>query len=122
MKVEIELPELPGYEYTGEFRQPTKGETCLAYGSPVKMLVAEDGFRNVSNASYPILRLKEKPKIALYQWLINHNTNNDGDVEDCGYRLICATEDHIVSMCKEFGWTFKKFSPSPLWSLDGDTL
>jgi hypothetical protein len=106
MQVTLDLPEIPGYEYTGEFRPPVKGEVCLMFGKPVR----EQEKYNTGNASYPIMRVKAKSKIALYQWLINHNTNNDGDVEDCGYRICIATEDHIVSMCKEFGWTFKKFN------------
>jgi hypothetical protein len=114
VKVEIELPELPGYEYTGEYREPKSGETALLEGEAYAC--------SYWNGPHFILRAKQKPKIALYQWLINHNTNRLEDTSDCGYRLICATEDHIVSMCKEFGWTFKKFNPSPLWSLDGDTL
>jgi hypothetical protein len=123
VKVEIELPELPGYEYTGEYREPKSGETALlegvAYAYACSYKFPEKSFWN---GPHFILRAKQKPKIALYQWLINHNTNRLEDTSDCGYRLICATEDHIVSMCKEFGWTFKKFNPSPLWSLDGDTL
>jgi len=118
MKVELELPELPHHEYTGEFRPPVEGEACLLHGQPV---VGHDKY-NFSSVSYPILRSKEKSKILLYQWLVNHNTNNYGDVEDCGYRLVCCTEDHVVGMCKEFGWTYTKFNPSPLWSLDGDIL
>jgi hypothetical protein len=100
MKIEFELPELPGYEYTGEFRPPVKGEVCLKFGAAV---TDQDKY-NTFNFSYPILREKGEPKILIYQWLINHNTNNDGDVEDCGYRVIYATEDHVVSMCNEFGW------------------
>jgi hypothetical protein len=116
MKVEIELPELPGFEYTGEWRVPNPFEPALVNGHP---LACQYWY-----GQHFILRPKQKPKpkIVIYQWLINHNTNNDGDVEDCGYRICTATEDHIASVCKEFGWTFKKFSPSPLWSLDGDTL
>lgn len=29
MKVEIELPEIEGYEYTGEYKSPRKGETFV---------------------------------------------------------------------------------------------
>jgi hypothetical protein len=115
MKVEIELPEVHGYEYTGEYRPPNIGELFWDNQKVVQCSYS-------LTSEYPILRVKEKPKILLYQWLINHNNNNDEDVEDCGYRLIVATEDHIVSVCKEFGWTYKKFNPSPLWSLNGDTL
>lgn len=114
MKVEIDLPEIPGFEYTGEWRVPNPFEPALVNGHPLAC--------QHWHGQHFILRPKQKPKIALYQWLINHNTNFAKDEFDCGYRLICATEDHIVSMCKEFGWTFKKFSPSPLWSLDGDAL
>lgn len=115
MKVELNLPEVPGYEYTGEYRCPKIGEFFCNKNEAVQC-------KYDFSSEYPILRIKEKPKILLYRWLINHNTNNDGDTEDCGYRLIVATEDHVVEMCKEFGWTYKKFSPSPLWSLNGDTL
>ena len=115
MKVEIELPEVPGYEYTGEYRSPETGE-FFGHNGEAKQCTYH------GCSEYPILRVKEKPKILLYQWLINHNNNNYGDVKDCGYRLIVATEDHVVEMCKEFGWTYKKFNPSPLWSLNGDTL
>jgi hypothetical protein len=115
MKVELNLPEIPGYEYTGEYRPFAVGE----------FYYDEGGINRAtwnSSSHYPIVRAKAKPKILLYQWLVNHNTNNDGDEKDCGYRICVTTEDHMVGMCKEFGWTCKKFSPSPLWSLDGDTL
>lgn len=115
MKVEIELPEVPGYEYTGEYRRPEIDEFFWNKGEAIQC-------KYDFSSEYPILRVKEKPKILLSQWLINHNANNDGDVDDCGYRLIVATEDHVVSMCKEFGWTYKKLSPSPFWSFSGDTL
>ena len=114
MKVEIELPEIPGYEYTGEYRQPRAFEIALVDGHP---LTAQ-----YWNGSHFILRYKGKPKIIIYQWLINHNTNDDGDSQDCGYRVINATEDHIASLCNEFGWTHRKMSQTPIWSLDGDTL
>jgi hypothetical protein len=109
MKVTLDLPEIPGYEYTGEFRPPVKGEVCLMFGKPVR----EQEKYNTIVASYPIMRAKEKPKIVIYQWLIKH---------DSGYRVLYATEDYIVGACQLYGWTYKKFNPSPLWSLDGDTL
>ena len=31
MKIEIELPEINGYEYTGEYREPAKGDSYLDY-------------------------------------------------------------------------------------------
>jgi hypothetical protein len=118
MKVEFELPELPGYEYTGEFRPPVKGEVCPYFGKPVREQEKYDG----GNVSYPIMRVKAKPRIVIYQWLINHNTNFGKDEFDCGHTVVYATEDNVTAKCTEFGWTFKKFNPSPLWSLDGDAL
>jgi hypothetical protein len=119
MKVELDLPEIPGYEYTGEFRPPVKGEVCLMFGKPVR----EQEKYNTGNASYPILQVKEKPRIIIYQWLINHNTSNDpDDVFDVGYRVINSTEDYVVGCAKIYGWTYKKMSNIPVWSFDGDTL
>lgn len=115
MKVELELPEVPGYEYTGEYRRPEINEF---FWNSVIVVQCKYDF----SFEYPILRVKEKPKILIYRWLINHNTNNDGDEEDCGYRIINATEDHVASMCAEFGWGYRKMSNNPIWSLDGDTL
>jgi hypothetical protein len=118
MKVELELPELPGYEYTGQYRPFEFGEFFYDKNEVHKATWN-------SSSCYPIMKAikrKEKPKIVLYQWLVNHNTNLQQDTFDCGYRVVCCTEDHMVAMCKEFGWTCKKFNPSPLWSLDGDTL
>jgi hypothetical protein len=118
VKVEIELPELPGYDYTGEYREPKTGETALLEG---EAFICQPPC-SYWNGPHFILRAKQKPRIALYQWLINHNTNFGKDEFDCGYTVVYATEDNVTAKCTEFGWTFKKFNPSPLWSLDGDTL
>jgi len=118
MKIEFELPDLPGYEYTGEYRSFVAGEFYYDENEVHKAACESCG-------CYPIMKAiktKEKPKIKLYQWLMNHNTNLAEDKFDCGYRIVVATEDHMVAMCREFGWTCKKFNPSPLWSLNGDTL
>ena len=118
MKIEIELPEIPGFEYTGEYRPFVVGE--LYYDENEVQTATWN-----SSSCYPIMKAikpKEKPKIKLYQWLINHNTSLAEDTFDCGYRIVVATEDHVAEMCTEFGWTFKRFNPSPLWSLDGDAL
>jgi hypothetical protein len=42
MKVEIELPEIPGYEYTGEFRTPRECEVVLAPHSACVMAAGRD--------------------------------------------------------------------------------
>ena len=118
MKVEIEVPELPGYEYTGEYRPFVFGEFFYDKNEVHKATWN-------SSSCYPIMKAikpKEKPKIKLYQWLINHNTNFGKDEFDCGHTVVYATEDNVTAKCTEFGWTFKKFNPSPLWSLDGDAL
>ena len=126
MKVELDLPELPCHEYMGEFRPPVKGEVCLVHDQPQEKLtlsvVGVEKF-NTGNVSYPILRSKEKPRILIYQWLINHNTANDpDDAFHAGYRVVNATEDYVAGCCNEFGWTYKKMSDIPVWSLNGDTL
>ena len=109
MKVELELPEVAGYEYTGEYRPFAVGEFYYNENEVHKATWS-------SSSCYPIMKAikrKEKPKIVIYSWLVS------GDV---GYTNIVATEDFIVDVCKRAGWTYKKFNPSPLWSLDGDTL
>lgn len=118
MQVTLDLPDLPYHEYTGEFRPPKDGECCLLHGQPT---VGVDKY-NTGNNSYPILRSKVKPKIVIYRWLINHNTNTDDDATDCGYRVIVSTEDYIAAMCTPYGWTYKKMNELPIWTLDGDTL
>lgn len=115
MQVTLDLPELPYHEYTGEYRPPKAGEPYSCDGEIVKAQFD-------LSSEYPILRKKEKPKIVIYRWLINHNTNTDDDVTDCGYRVIVSTEDYIAAMCAPYGWTYKKMSEFPIWTLDGDTL
>ncbi len=106
MKVEIDLPEIPGYEYTGEYRPYTTGEFYYDHGGAQKANWDSGGY-------YPILRKKEKPKIIIYQWLVS------GDV---GYTTLNATEEFMVDVCKRAGWSYVKMSEVPIWSLDGDTL
>ena len=116
MKVEIELPEVPGYEYTGEYRPPNIGELFWS-----NQKVVECSYGSLTS-EYPILRVKEKPRILIYQWMINCSANTNGDTWDRGYRVINGTEEYITGLCSEFGYTYRKMSGTPLWSLDGDTL
>ena len=111
MKIEIELPEIPGYEYTGEYREPQAFEIALVDGIP---LIAQ-----YWNGSHFILRHKGKPKIVIYQWLIK---SNGSDPSDRGYRVINGTEDRIIALCSEYNWLYKKTSETPMFSLDGDFL
>ena len=111
MKIEIELPEIPGYEYTGEYRQPQAFEIALVDGHP---LMAQ-----YWNGSHFILRHKEKPKILIYQWLIK---SSGSDPSDRGYRVINGTEDRVLALCSKYNWLYKKTSETPLFSLDGDFL
>lgn len=115
MQVTLDLPDLPYHDYTGEFRPPKAGETCLLHGQPI---VGHDNY-NTGNASYPILRSKEKPKIVIYQWLIKSSCT---DPSDRGYRIINGTEDRIIALCSKFNYTYKKISETPMFSLDGDFL
>jgi len=48
MKVEIELPEIEGYEYTGEYRVPRKGEYTLGCASLTLCSIVYEGSMNVS--------------------------------------------------------------------------
>ena len=47
MKVEIELPEIEGYEYTGEYRCPKKGEYFLGCASLTACSIEYEGSMNV---------------------------------------------------------------------------
>ena len=49
MKIKIDLPEIKGYEYTGEFRQPRKGE----YGIDLRTNIIEQ-----TNNDYVIFKSK----------------------------------------------------------------
>ncbi len=57
MKVEIELPEIEGFEYTGEFRYPKQGE-CFLEGTS-KVSFAAGDFLLLKKI---ILKEKEKDK------------------------------------------------------------
>lgn len=115
MKVELDLPEIPGYEYTGEYRPFVVGEFYYDEG---KVQKAEWG----SCGLYPIMRLKPKPPIIIYKWLVNYNTSTDNDPADVGYAVFDATEDHIDALRKEYGWTAEKMYDTPSYQLVGDTL
>ena len=54
MKIELELPEIEGFEYTGEYRAPKKGEWFFDSGEAL-METSED------SCEYPILK-KIAPK------------------------------------------------------------
>ena len=115
MKVEIDLPEIAGCEYTGEYRQPKSGELFSREGEMIEATVD-------LHSEYPILRKKEKLRIVIYQWLVNKNTNSEDDAWDCGYQVLNGTVDYMMGLSSKYGWTYKKMSETPIWSLPGDTL
>ena len=55
MKIELELPEIEGFEYTGEYRIPLYGEYYQI------LREAQQNKGKTYNYNYPILR-KKKPK------------------------------------------------------------
>jgi hypothetical protein len=62
MKIELDLPEIEGYEYTGEYRPPQKNEFFSEEGKAVLS-------RHDSSCDYPILK-KKAPK---YYTMDTHN-------------------------------------------------
>lgn len=115
VKVELELPEIPGYEYTGEYRPVLTGELYQDKGS-----IQKAGWDTIG--CYPIARPKTKPPIIIYKWLVNYNTSTDNDPVDVGYAILEATEDHIDALCKEYGWTAEKMYVTPTYKFEGDIL
>jgi hypothetical protein len=51
MKIELDLPEIEGYEYTGEYRNVKEGEAFSEEGSAVVAMLDDD-------CQYPILKRK----------------------------------------------------------------
>jgi len=60
MKIEIELPEIPGYEYTGEFRKATYDEYYLDIDTD--RFLEYNEIRK-TEYSYPILKKLDDPKL-----------------------------------------------------------
>lgn len=58
MKIEIELPEIPGYEYTNKRREPTKYEWYLDDNNIVKQADYD-----YENRHFPILKKLDDPKL-----------------------------------------------------------
>ena len=56
MKVTIDLPEIEGYEYTGEFRMPKDGERYLSYDNFLSLS------QGINEASHPILERAKETK------------------------------------------------------------
>ena len=79
MKIELELPEIPGYEYTGEYRPPKAGEWfCAGDGTATR------AWHNFTSC-HPILRKVEpsKPKYRPYKgaelaWLVGQRVVRKG--------------------------------------------
>jgi len=111
MQVTLDLPEIPGYEYTGEWRVPNPFEPALVNGHP---LACQYWY-----GQHFILRPKQKPKIVIYQWLVKASSK---DPSDCGYRILNGTEDRIIALCSTYNYTYKKVSETPMFSFDGDFL
>jgi len=49
MKVEVDLPEIEGYEYTGEYREPKKGEYILGYATLTACMIKYEDSMNFNN-------------------------------------------------------------------------
>ena len=58
MRIEIELPEIEGFEYTGEYRAPKLGESFLNYQGEIITFL--DGSMDEIN---PILRKLDPPSL-----------------------------------------------------------
>ena len=58
MKVEIDLPEIEGFEYTGEYRTPKAGENFVSHLGP---------FVATTTASISVARLILKKKAPAYK-------------------------------------------------------
>ena len=56
MKVEIDLPHIEGYYYTGEFRVPKEGERYLNYEKALSLAFGEN------EISYPLLERAKETK------------------------------------------------------------
>jgi len=73
MKVEIELPEIEGYEYTGEYRVPRKGEYTLGFTSLTVCSIKYDCSMNGSS------HILKKVKPSLIGMLCEGWDGGDGD-------------------------------------------
>ena len=90
MKITLDLPDIEGFEYTGEYRTPVKDE-YFANGEAAKLAT-------VHACHYPILKKKE-PEYKVFK--IGKNTdggeylNIDKSIQGCGGALVSinALED-----------------------------
>jgi len=86
MKVSIDLPEIEGFEYTGEYRKPVIGEWFLNVEKvPTKSLT-------VRGSPYPILKKKES---YYHSFLINEHTYIDIKSLGDALNIIEATQPEM---------------------------
>jgi len=89
MKVSIELPEAPGFEYTGEYRKPVVGEWFLNVEKVPTKSPTNRG------SPYPILKKKE---VYYHSFLINEHTYIEKKALEDALGLVvfdlCDTEDY----------------------------
>jgi hypothetical protein len=68
MKITLDLPEIEGYEYTGEFRRAKDREPYMTSGGEVESCIGG------SNSQYPILKKKApKYKLLSHKQSIRHD-------------------------------------------------
>ena len=83
MKIEIDLPEIKGYEYTGEYRPPRNDEWFL--DTDHLEYLAVKAFNNYDiEYQYPILRKLDDPKLPT-KWHfhdIDKNEAKDNEIID----------------------------------------
>lgn len=75
MKVEIELPEIEGYEYTGEYRTPRKGEYGYNHATGLPFTALESNAYMVSH----ILEKVEPSLAGMLCYVWDDGFEDDGD-------------------------------------------
>ena len=100
VKVEMELPAVPGFEYTGEYRNPRRGECYLHDGDDPNVVTASYDI----TAEYPIMRkaakwrearpsdLENGPVVCRYSDDSQEIETNPSIGYFCGYDAIRGTE------------------------------
>ena len=84
MKLEIDLPEIEGYEYTGEFRCPKAGEYYLD-GSGVSCIIME-AVATILGVRFHILRKKRwRAEIGQAYYHVNDNGIYVKQTTEVGY-------------------------------------
>ena len=92
MKVELDLPEIKGFEYTGEWRDPKKGEYYM-YNRTFQKAI-----RLTTDIDVPILKKKE-PEYLVFDSNVSRPVSQSGK-----YVSINALEDamQIIKDCGKY--------------------